>query len=109
MMKNKEVYSYCLDDKDVYLQGTKDQDILSKADHAYVVYEVVKCHDNIRNHKKIDPSCTGDECQTVDPKCAYPDEIEKWTRRKRIVLKTENQSINLNEPRSGEEVPIMKN
>ena len=39
-----------------------------KDSHAYIVYEISKCHDSIRNTDLID-GCIGYDCE-VDPKCA---------------------------------------
>ena len=84
--------------------------MLKESDHAYVMYEVVKCHDSIRNINKIEPDCTGDSCKSVDPKCARPSEIEEWLKKKKIVLRTANQSIDLSKPLdSKKDLEIYKN
>ena len=50
------------------MQGTRDFAIYNK-DHAFVVIEVKRCSDKIRNH-------------ISDPKCASEAEIDKWTHSK---------------------------
>ena len=58
--------------------------------HAYVIIEVLKCNDSIRNKHQIDPNCVGGNCQTMDPECATKDQIETWISKKRITFKIIN-------------------
>ena len=58
-------------------------------DHSYVVYEIIKCHDAIRNTDPI-PGCKGNDCE-VDPQCAKePGAIDDWIKKKRLVFKVIN-------------------
>jgi hypothetical protein len=46
---------YCVDQhEDVYLQGTRDSEIL-KQDHAYIVFEIWRCNDGTKEAE--DPVC----------------------------------------------------
>ena len=57
---------YCIDNDEIYLQGTRDSTTL-KQNHAYIIYEIWKCTD--------DPSR-----KLADyPDCASREEIQAWT------------------------------
>ena len=50
------------------LRGTRDGKFL-KQDHEYLIFEINRCHDSIRNTTILDSNCDPDEedCETVDP------------------------------------------
>ena len=51
---------YCADDSNIYLQGTRDTEIKGN-DHAYLIYEVQRCNDDIRNTSLINEECNPNE------------------------------------------------
>ena len=55
-------------------------------EHAFVIYEVLKCHDDIRDTSPLDPDCDPDEeeCEPVDPPCATMEEINEYIDTKLI-------------------------
>ena len=59
-------------------------------DHAYVIYEVMKCHNDLRDISYI-PGCVGDDdkCQ-VDPPCAGRYERNRWLKNKRMAFRVLN-------------------
>ena len=44
---NKDRFQFCATDPDAFLRGTRDS-MVAKADHSYVLYELHKCTDDIR-------------------------------------------------------------
>ena len=60
-------FDYCVENEEVYFQGTRDS-ATNKLEHAYVVIEILVCHDEIRSES--------------DPECASDEEIEKWIETK---------------------------
>jgi len=83
----------------LYLIGTRDSKT-SKKNSSYVIYEVVKCQENIRAKVKEDESCvdtaekeckmvdemtcSGGTCRPVHPKCAEMSAINEWISNKTI-------------------------
>jgi hypothetical protein len=58
-----------------YLQGTRDSKV-SKVDHAYVIYELWRCNDNIR--------------KLNDPPCATEEIIDNWLKGKKVGFRVIN-------------------
>ena len=54
---------------DVYLEGTRDAQFL-KQEHAYIIYEILKCHEDIR--------------EDGDPECASIEETNNWLKSKAL-------------------------
>ena len=52
----KDTFSYCYSGEEIYLEGMRDS-AYNNQEHAYIIYEVQKCHDEIRITKPLDPSC----------------------------------------------------
>ena len=79
----KKNYMYCLEHGGAFMQGTKDSRIM-KQDHAYLIYFVRRCVDERRNKKLLDPTCDSNlgVCETVDPPCADPQDIDEWIEEK---------------------------
>lgn len=73
-------FQYCVDNEDVYLQGTRDSATL-KQEHAYIVYEIWRCTD--------DPS----RKMEGYPDCAPQEEIEAWMSSKLATMKVINTKI----------------
>ena len=74
-----------------------DENINTKADHSFVMLEVFKCHDDIRNKTKLDtsdPNCKEDDCE-VDPKCADDAAITTWRQKKKLVVKMLNENVDM--------------
>ena len=74
-----------------------DENIKTNADHSFVMLEVLKCHDEIRNKSKLDPSdpnCKQDDCE-VDPKCADDTAITTWRQKKKLVVKMLNENVDM--------------
>jgi hypothetical protein len=106
---------YCVEQhKDVYLQGTKDSEIL-KQDHAYIVFEILRC--GVTTMEPRDPVCKpermmilkdGSTTDSVDiatliadganlrlyEEDLEADSIDNWVRLKRASMKIINQKIN---------------
>ena len=57
--------------------------------------DIQKCSDDIRNKNLIDPTCdpAKNKCETIDPECAKPEDIIKWTATKRAYIRTLNMKI----------------
>ena len=69
-----------------------------KRDNAYVIYEILKCDNSIRNTNQLDPNChdetaPGGKCETVDPECAPAKAIRQWIRKKRASFMVINNKI----------------
>ena len=60
---------YCVDNKDILLQGTMDYQFMEKK-HSYVKYEVMRCSPYSR--------------RIGDPLCATETEIDDWLENKKI-------------------------
>lgn len=89
-MADTHGHFYCADDPDIHVKGTQDGSMMESIDHSFIMYEIERCTDAIRNQNKLDSTCEGSECATVDPKCAGSKEMEKWTKRKRIAFTSLN-------------------
>ena len=61
--------------------------------HAYIIYEVIKCQESLRNMDLI-PGCKGADC-TVDPECASTPQIKDWVDKKRIQFTYIQNKVNL--------------
>ena len=72
---------YCLEDPDVYLQGTRNNQFLLK-DHAYVIFEILKCHEDTR--------------EEGDPECAEMEDINSWLRTKAVQFRMIDNKIDFN-------------
>ena len=107
---------YCVDQhEDVYLQGTRDSEIL-KQDHAYIVFEVWRCNDKEKTKEDGDPVCKpermmmlkdGKSPQSVDiatlkaegadlrlyEEDLEADSIDNWVRFKKASMLILNQKI----------------
>ena len=107
---------YCVDQhEEVYLQGTKDSEVL-KQDHAYIVYEVWRCNDVVGTKDDGDPECAPERMMllkdrstdvSVDIKTLVDqgadlrlyeedleaDTIDNWVRYKKAALVIINQKI----------------
>ena len=76
-------------------------------DHAYLIYEIQKCQDHLRNKTKITDCVGGEEegeqedCE-VDPKCASEGEIRTWLEKKKAVFKVINNQVNLEYGKAGD-------
>ena len=79
-------------DQNAELVGTKNDEVYLKK-HSYFIYEIHRCNDGIRDKTKINPSCSGDDCETVDPPCMLPAEIDDWTKTKRAMFKVINNKV----------------
>ena len=69
----------------------------TEADHSFVMLEVLKCHDGIRNKTKLEsthPDCKEDDCE-VDPKCAQDTAITTWRQKKKLIIKMLNENIDM--------------
>ena len=64
---NKERFQYCPSSSDIVIQGTRDSAVMKKS-HAYVIYEILKCTDEVR------------ESVGQETKCADQDSINNWFR-----------------------------
>ena len=67
-----------------------------KTSHAYIIYDISRCNQLTRNTAKLDPECQDtltDTCDTVDPKCADPDEIDLWLESKKVMFRVINDKI----------------
>ena len=71
---------FCMEDKDVYLQGTRDS-ATNEQEHAYVVYEVLVCTEDTRD-PDLDPECETDR-----------EKIEEWFSEKLIQVKVIDYKI----------------
>ena len=60
------------------MQGTRDSRVERK-DHSYLVYEFLKCHEQIRNEG--------------DPECASLQEINEWLRTKSVHLRVLDSKV----------------
>ena len=60
-----------------------------------MIYEILRCHDDIRNTTLVDESCdpNAEECETVDPQCASEEEIDEWIERKKTNFRIVNNKI----------------
>ena len=86
---------YCVDDNHVHLMGTKNDEILYN-DSSFLIYEISRCNNDLRNMDPLDITCTGNSCETVDPPCASETEIDKWTESKRAMFRIINNKIDIN-------------
>ena len=68
-------------------------EIIHKTPHAYIVYEVYRCNEEMRDKTPI-PNCKGNDCE-VDPKCAEPQEIDEWLSHKRMAFQYIDNKVNL--------------
>ena len=68
---NKDNHLLCADNKEVFLQGTRDSRV-SKKDHSYLIYEFAKC-------------------QGVG--CAEPEQINQWLNTKSVHMRVLNDKI----------------
>ena len=76
-------------DENISLFGTKVDEVI-KNKHSYLIYEIHRCRPDERDMNKVDPSCSGEKCLTVDPECASEKEIDDWTKNKRAMFKLLN-------------------
>ena len=70
----------------------------TEVQHAFVRYELVRCHKEIRDMTQLDPNCDeeyGGSCDRIDPECASLKEINEWTLRKRLKYKVINSKVDL--------------
>ena len=70
-MQSEGRFQFCVNDDDIVLGGTRDSAYFYQ-DHSYVVYEVHKCTDEIKNSLGL----------TVD--CAPDDEIDNFLKGKKL-------------------------
>ena len=64
-------------------------------DTSFIVYEIYRCHNDIRDKRPNPKGCvTADDCE-IDPPCADPTQIDEWLLKKRLNLKVINSSANL--------------
>ena len=80
---------YCIDNTEAHLKGTKVDQVL-KNDHAYVIYEIQRCHETIRNITQI---CHSGTCVTKDPPCALEVEIDQWIKTKKVMFRMINSRV----------------
>ena len=64
-----------------------------KSDNAYIIYDISRCNELTRNTTKLDPKCRSDTYETVDPKCADPQEINLWLESKKVMFRVINDKI----------------
>ena len=70
--------AYCLDEPNVYLQGTRNSEI-ELEEYSYVVFEVSNCNNDTRGEN--------------DPECATPEEINEWISTKQIQIRIVDNKI----------------
>ena len=58
--------------------------------HSYLIYEIHRCHESLRDTTKLDPECVGDSCESVDPECAEEEGIDEWLRTKKAMFRLLN-------------------
>ena len=63
------------------MQGTKDDEV-NHRNNTYLVWEIQKCHDEIREKE--------------DPPCESLDNINKWLETKSAFFRALNEKINFN-------------
>lgn len=68
---NKKNNLLCSEDKDVFVQGTRDSRVASQ-DHSYLIYEFTKCQ--------------GVGCET-------PENVRKWLQTKTVHMRVLNNKI----------------
>lgn len=76
---------YCVYDENAHLKGTMNDRVYNE-DHSYLIYEIHRCHEAIRNTTQIDPDCMSN-CTTVDPPCASSSEIDEYTQYKKAMFR----------------------
>ena len=52
----KDKFVYCVNDEKPFLKGTRNDQIL-KNDYAMFIYEIERCHEDLRNKEKVNPMC----------------------------------------------------
>ena len=62
-------------------------------DYAYIIFEVMKCQDELRNTTLVE-GCDGNDCQ-VDPPCADEADITEWLSKKKISFTVIDNQVNL--------------
>ena len=89
-------FTYCVNDKEPFLKGTRNDQIL-KNDYAMFIYEIERCHEDLRNLTKLNPMCNDEvgkeTCDRVDPPCAKESEIDKWLSYKKAMYRVINNKI----------------
>ena len=59
------------------MRGTRNN-FINSLDHEFIVYEINRCHESLRDTTPLDKSCDPniEECEPVDPPCASKEEID---------------------------------
>ena len=73
---------YCIQDPEAHLKGTMSDAVLLN-EHSYLIYEIFRCHEAIRN-------------KDLDPECAKESEIDDWTRSKKAMFRILDSKMNFN-------------
>ena len=92
----KDNFVYCVHDNNAFLKGTRNDQILEH-NYAMFIYEIERCHENLRNKDKLNPLCKDEEgaetCDRVDPPCAKESQIDKWLSHKKAMYRVINNKM----------------